>query len=296
MKKTDLELLPSYFTLAGDIYPFGPTEISPIPFRERVEEAAKAGYKGFGLILPDAQFTAQKLGGYAEMKKILDDNGIKHVEFEFLPDWFRTDERRKQSDVWRKEYLEVCAALSARDLKVAPGLGIDIAHPTPQELAPQVNVMRDEFAKLCEEAAQYGPTKMILEIMPFSNVADIKTGRAIVEGANQPNGGLLVDVWHIGRGGVDYEEINTIKPQFIGAVELDDAPKELQRTLWEDTIYGRLLPGEGDLQVKSFVNTVKATGYNGVWGVEILSEHYRKLPLAEIAKRSFDAAIAQFEP
>jgi len=41
---------------------------------------------------------------------------------------------------------------------------------------------------------------------------------------------------------------------------------------------------------------MKATGYDGVWGVEILSEHYRKLPLAEIAKIAFESAMAQFEP
>ena len=31
-----IELLAAYFTIAGDIYPLGPTEISPFPFRDRV--------------------------------------------------------------------------------------------------------------------------------------------------------------------------------------------------------------------------------------------------------------------
>ena len=37
MATENVELIAAYFTLAGDVYPFGPTQISPFPFRERVE-------------------------------------------------------------------------------------------------------------------------------------------------------------------------------------------------------------------------------------------------------------------
>jgi hypothetical protein len=42
----DVELLISYFALSGDVYPLGPTEVSPFPFKDRVEAAARAGFKG----------------------------------------------------------------------------------------------------------------------------------------------------------------------------------------------------------------------------------------------------------
>ena len=48
MNKQPIELLASYFTLAGDVYPFGPTEISPYSLQERAEAAATAGWKGLG--------------------------------------------------------------------------------------------------------------------------------------------------------------------------------------------------------------------------------------------------------
>ena len=83
----DVELLAAYFTLSGDVFPLGPTEISPFPFRDRVEAAARAGYRGIGLHHADTMHTASKIG-LPEMKRILDGNGIKHVELEFLLDWF----------------------------------------------------------------------------------------------------------------------------------------------------------------------------------------------------------------
>ena len=32
MTADNIDLIAAYFTLAGDVYPFGPTQISPFPF------------------------------------------------------------------------------------------------------------------------------------------------------------------------------------------------------------------------------------------------------------------------
>ena len=37
MTTDNIELIAAYFTVAGDVYPFGPSQISPFPFRDRVE-------------------------------------------------------------------------------------------------------------------------------------------------------------------------------------------------------------------------------------------------------------------
>ena len=116
----DIELLAAYFTISGDIYPLGPTEISPFPFRDRVEAAARAGYKGIGLHYADTIHTAAGIG-LPEMRRILDGNGIKHVELEFLLDWFADGERRRDSDLMRAEILEAAAVLGLRAVKVGPG-------------------------------------------------------------------------------------------------------------------------------------------------------------------------------
>ena len=116
----EIELLASYFTLAGDVYPFGPTELSPFSFRERAEAASRAGWKGMGLIHEDVQVNAARIT-LKEMRKIADDNGIRHLELEFLPNWFKDGELRAQSDAMRREMMEFAVALGLRDIKVAPG-------------------------------------------------------------------------------------------------------------------------------------------------------------------------------
>jgi sugar phosphate isomerase/epimerase len=280
----DVELLISYFALSGDVYPLGPTEVSPFPFKDRVEAAARAGFKGFGLHYEDTMVTQSKIG-FAEMRRILQDNGIKYLEIEFLLDWYRTDEKRMESDKFRRQLLEVSAELGMRDIKVGPGF---------HETHADVPRMADEFAKLCQEAAVYG-ADIVLEIMPWSNVRTIDTGLAIVSGADQPNGGLLIDIWHIARGNIPYADIQKIPTRYIKAVEVDDAPKVPPiDDLWEETIHHRELPGEGELGVPAFLREIRAAGYRGVYGTEILSARHRKLGLDEMAKRVFDSTMAQF--
>jgi len=292
MTPENIELIAAYFTLAGDVYPFGPTQVSPFPFRDRVEAAARAGWRGIGMIPDDADSTAANIG-HAEMKRILDANGMKYVELEFLVDWYLDGERRKQSDEYRRKILGIAEIFGARNVKVAPGLPADVRNPRSDELVPNIARMQEAFVGLCRDAADHG-TAIVLEIMPFSNVRTVDTGRAIVEGANQSNGFLLIDIWHMARGGIDYKEISKIPQRFIGSIELDDADKQVVGSLWDDTVHRRRLPGEGVLDVPAFIGAVRSAGYRGPWGVEILSETFRKLPLAEMAKRSFDATITQF--
>ena len=292
MTTDNIELIAAYFTVAGDVYPFGPSQISPFPFRDRVEAVARAGWKGIGMIPDDVDATAAKIG-HAEMKGILAANSIKYFELEFLVDWYLDGERRKISDAYRRRILAIAETFGARNVKVAPGLPQDVRHPRPEELIPDIPRMQEAFVELCRDAANHG-TAIVLEIMPFGNVNTIDTGRAIVEGANQPNGFLLIDIWHMARGGINYDEIKQIPQRFIGSIELNDANGQVLGSLWDDTVHRRRLPGEGGLNPKAFIRGVRSAGYQGPWGVEILSETFRKLPLAEMAERSFKATMAQF--
>ena len=66
--------------------------------------------------------------------------------------------------------------------------------------------------------------------MPFSNVRTLNTALALVEGANQPNGGLLLDIWHVGRSAIPYGEVAKVPKQYVVSVELDDADAEVVGT------------------------------------------------------------------
>lgn len=277
------ELVAAYWTIAGDVYPFAENEISPFPFAARVEAAARAGYRGMGLIHADLMHQ-QDLLGTAEMRRILDANGMPHVELEFLVDWYETGEKRAASNRMRTELFEAAAALGARDVKIAPEFD-----------APDIDLPRviAGFHDVCEVAQMHG-TRVALEIMPFSNVSRLETALAIVEGADHPAGGLLLDIWHVARGGIPFDAVAKIPARHIVSVELDDAGSGVVGTLWEDTIYQRKLCGEGVLNPPAFIEAIRRTGFDDFWSVEVIAVDHRKLPLEEAARRSFQTTMAQF--
>lgn len=278
-----VELVAAYWTIAGDVYPFAENEVSPFPFQDRVEAAAKAGYRGIGLIHADLMAVSAKIG-LKEMRRILDANGMKHLELEFIVQWFASGELRRQSDIVRRDLFEAASVLGARDVKIAPEFDaktIDIPH------------VMESFAGICRDAAKHG-TSIAMEIMPFSNVATLPVALEIVRGAGQPNGGLLLDIWHIGRGGIPYADVAKVPKEYIVSVELDDADKDVVGTLWEDTIYRRRLCGEGVLNPLAYLRALDQTGYAGPYAVEVISVDHRRKPLSEMAKSSFDTTIAQF--
>ena len=53
----------------------------------------------------------------------------------------------------------------------------------------------------------------------------------------------------------------------------------------------RRLPGEGAFDVPAFVAAVHRAGYRGHWGVEIISEEHRQLPVREALTRARTATL-----
>jgi sugar phosphate isomerase/epimerase len=282
------ELLAAYWTLAGDVYPGAPTEVSPFSLEVRAKAASAAGYTGMGLVHADLVHYAKSIG-YRAMKQMLDDNGIRHVEVEFLSDWFRAsdDPRRQASDQARRELLEAAGELGARNYKVSPAL--------MEETPADVDALAEEFARLCEDARAVG-TSVLIEMMPFTNVKTIDTAMAIIGGAAQPNGGLLLDIWHLVRGGMDYSEIAKIPARYFKGIELDDADAEVVGTLFEDTRFSRRLCGQGSFDIPTFLRESQKAGFDApYYGVEIINATFRKQPLDVMAKTSFDTAMAEVQ-
>ncbi len=278
-----VELLAGHWTLAGDTYPNGPTEVSSLPFRDRVEAAGFAGFTGLGIVHQDLVAVRNKIG-FPEMRRICGDNGIAHFEVEFLIDWFDEGERRAESDRVRKDLLEAAAELKARDIKIGGKF---------DEERCDIGRYAEAFASLCEDAEKAGTT-IAIEVLPFTNIRDLKVSDAIISKAGRENGGLCIDIWHMARGGIPYEEVATLPKSYVKSVELNDASSEIVGTLWNDTLHHRLLPGEGSFRSAEFVKAIQATGFDSFWSVEILSKDHRILPLKEQAKRSFDSAMALF--
>jgi len=274
----NVEFMNLYWTTAG-VFP-GQGEISRFDFRDRVEASAKAGFKGIGIWHTDLEHILQ-YRTLKEMKRILDDNGIKHVELEFINDWFLDGARKAESDSRKKRLFEASETLHAKHVKVG-----DFYNST----SPMPHII-ESFAALCADAENYGAT-IGFEIMGCAMINNIKDALSMVETAGVKNGGLIIDIYQVANLGMTYDEISRIPLKYLTNVELNDG--FLPGSPNHDPS-NRNLCGEGEYDIKGFINCVISMGYTGPWGIEVISEKLALLPLNELSTRAFNTSMAEFD-
>ena len=282
------DLLGLYWTVSGPVEVHVGREWSLFDLADRCEHASRAGFTGIGLWHADLEkvLETRSLG---EVKQLLDDNGLEYLELEFLMDWFLDpdDVRRSASDTVRTQLFEAAAALDAHHVKVGniPG--------TPCELSQ----LTERYGELCADAAEKHDSRVVYEFMPFDvNVHDLDSALAVVEGVDAPNGGLAIDTWHMAKLGIEPDELRRIQPRHLGWVELSDGCYENMPDLIDETINHRRLPGDGEFPIRAYVAACREVGYDGPWGVEVLSEELRNLPIDQIFDRAYETSMSQLVP
>ena len=279
------DLVGLYWTLSGPVEVHFGREWSLFDLRDRCEQAARVGFSGIGLWHADLEHVLETRT-LREVRQLFDDNGLRHLELEFLGDWYLDpeDEWRRAADKTRALLFEAAEVLPAHHIKVGNLAG------TPAEL-PRVI---EAYGELCADAAQHTDAKLVYEFMPYDVLVNsIDTALAVVEGADAPNGGLAIDTWHMGKLRIEPDDLRRIPSRFVSWVELSDGLYPYMEDRLDEVINRRRLPGDGEFPIRDYVRVCRELGYDGPWGVEVLSEELRQLPIEQIFVRAYESTMAQ---
>jgi sugar phosphate isomerase/epimerase len=282
----EVELLALYWTVSGPADVHVGREWSLFEWRDRCAQAARVGFSGLGLWHADIEHQLEQRS-LREMKQIFDDAGLRYLQVEFLADFF-TDpgtEARADSDRRRKLLFDTAAAFDAHHIKVGNIPGTPCA----------TGRLTEEFAALCQDAANHTSAPVAYELMPFDvNVNTLEAAVALAQDADQHNGGLAIDTWHMAKLGISPEDLRRIPQKCLTWVELSDGHFENLDDPVDETVNHRNLPGEGEFDIPGYVEVCRQIGYPGPWGVETLSEALRGLPIEEAFQRAYETTAAQF--
>ena len=127
---TNDDLLALYWTVSGPVEVHFGREWSLFDLRDRCEHAARVGFTGIGLWHADLEHVLETRT-LAEVRQLLDHEGLRYLELEFLGDWFLDpgDERRRASDETRALLFEAAAELPAHHIKVGNITGTECDLP-----------------------------------------------------------------------------------------------------------------------------------------------------------------------
>jgi sugar phosphate isomerase/epimerase len=268
---TEAQLVAAAWMSAGNTSPMHAPATSPVPIDERIAAVADAGYTGFGLIADDLRAIRDGVG-YAAVRDMAADAGLTHIEIELLERWWIPRVEPGHSYETRDLLFEAADVLAPAYIKIGSQNG-----PAFTEPSAVVPALRE----LTKQAVDHG-TRIAIETMPFSAIATIPMGAELVSAAGHPALGLVVDAWHVFRAGTSLDDVRAVlTPEMIFGVELNDAAPEVIGTLFEDTVERRLFCGEGCFDLAGLLQLLRDKGFDGPWGIEILSRLYRELPVRE---------------
>jgi sugar phosphate isomerase/epimerase len=284
----DLELVALYWTVSGPVEVHSGREWSLFDWADRCAEAQKVGFSGLGLWHADLRHVLETRS-LRELKQVFDDNGLRHLELEFLMDWFldEDDERRRAADEIQELLFRAAGELAAHHVKVGniPGIPAEISRLT------------ERFGELCADAAQHTDAKVVYEFMPFDvNVNSVDTALQVVGGAGAGNGGIAIDTWHMSKLGIAPDDLRAIPREYLSWIELSDGRFEDMPDLIHETTQHRRLPGEGEFDIRGYVEVCRDIGYSGPWGVEVLSEELRNSSMEDIFRRAYETTASQLKP
>ena len=132
----------------------------------------------------------------------------------------------------------------------------------------------DDFRQLGELAAKRG-LRVGFEALAWGrHVNDYRDAWEIVRRADHKAIGVILDSFHALAPKFPTSAIRAIPADKIFLVQLADAPKiDLDVLSWSR--HFRCFPGQGDLPVSDFMESVAATGYAGPLSLEIFNDQFR---------------------
>jgi sugar phosphate isomerase/epimerase len=138
--------------------------------------------------------------------------------------------------------LETAAALGAMHV-------LTQAHDTDWARLTQ------NYAAFCDLTAGYGMTADI-EFLTWTPMRGVAEARALIEAAGRDNAGLMIDTLHFSRSQCSLDDLDTVAPGRYHYIQIADAAGEIPDTV-EGLIHtareDRLLPGEGDLDLRGII-------------------------------------------
>lgn len=250
--------------------------IRPAPVLEQIRMAAAAGYAAIELWHSDLDAHLARGGTLAEVRHALDDHQLTVPTTIYLAGWFETTaiEHAQALDVCRRK-LEQAAAVGALYAIAGPPAGY-----ADHELGGR------NYRELLEIGAEYN-VRPAMEFLGFvDELNTIEDALDIVNRAGHPHGSVVIDPFHIYRGGGSPTAIKLLRGDQIAIFHFNDMPDTPERTKTHDA--DRVYPGDGVLDLAAELQLAHNTGYRRWLSLELFREDLWASDLQTVAKTGLE--------
>ena len=263
------------------------SNVAHLDLEGKLEATRIAGYDDLSQMPIELERMAAAGIPPAEVRRRAADQGITIGRLDPLNTWPR---------IWRPDnmdeaYIATVDTPAERFFPLAEAVGakyMSLNATFPRNAMP-LDEITEHYARICKRAEDHGMV-CDLEPIPLWGVPTLEMAWQIVRGSGARNAGLVIDTWHMVRGGSDIELLASIPGHMIHSVQLNDGPLTLPPGVTiKDNCYDRKFPGDGEFPNVRLVQLLAKTGGLNQLCPEVFSPILATMSAEEIGARTRDS-------
>lgn len=247
-----------------------------LPLDQVVEIAASAGYNGIEPWVREIEDFQRAGGSVADLRKQIEDRGLVVESAIAFANWIvDDDEKRKQALEQAKREMDLVAMLGGMRIAAPP------AGATNQG-GMDLFAVAERYRALLDVGREAGVIPQ-LEVWGFSKTCS-RLGESVLVAveSGHPDACLLLDVYHIYKGGSDFTGIKLLGSAAMHVFHMNDYPADPPRESIGDA--DRIYPGDGVAPLDEILSSLQRLGFHGALSLELFNPNYWKQDPLNVAR------------
>lgn len=253
-----------------------------------VEIAAQAGYDAIEPWMGTLDAFVKTGGSLKDLGKKIRDLGLSVESAIGFAQWIVDDETARKNGLEQaRRDMQTLVEIGGKRI-AAPPVG---AHDKP---GPDLATAALRYGELLKVGDQIGIVPQA-EVWGFSKTLSRlgETAYVAVE-SRHPKACVLPDVYHLYKGGSDFEGLRLLSGLAVQVFHLNDYPAEPPRETISDA--DRVYPGDGIAPLPKTLRDLRLAGFHGILSLELFNRDYWKQDPLEVARTGLEkmkAVVAQ---
>jgi sugar phosphate isomerase/epimerase len=247
---------------------------------EEIDIAARAGYQGIEPWIRELDQFVKDGHSLKDLRKRLSDSGISVESAIDFAEWIVDDPVQRQKGMENvKRAMDMLQQIGGKRLAAPPAGAREQTTLDLRQAAARYRALLElgERMGVVPELEFWGLSKSLYRL-----------GQAVMVAmdANHPRACVLADVFHLYKGGSDFQGLSLLRGQAIGIFHMNDYPAEPSRELINDA--ARVYPGDGVAPLGALFRELRAIGYTGMLSLEVFNRTYWQQDAFQVAKTGLE--------
>ncbi len=236
-----------------------------LPLVEEIEIAAKAGYTAIEPWLSKIEEYTKTGGSLKDLGKRIRDHGMTVESAIGFAQWVVDDDAQRAKGMEQAKLdLRLVGEIGGKRLAAPP--------PALRTAAAWTCSRLPNVTALLELGDQAGVVPQV-EVWGFSKTLGKLSETALVAvESKHPKACILPDVYHLYKGGSDFEGLRLLSGDAVQVIHMNDYPADPPREKIADK--DRVYPGDGVAPLTQILRDMHAAGFRGYLSLELFNASY----------------------